>query len=285
MRYRVLSGLRFYLFGVVVLLSTTAVWATPILSVDVENNNSPVTAAGFTSWPTLGTSGTVSSTSMIFSGISAANVDDGTFSATIAGWTTGAGGITSASTIASRTRSAPSFSGVTNADMLRDFVFNSSSGNQGRTYMTLAFTGLTASKAYNITVFSYDNNNGGGVATNWTTIAPPSTSLGYSGAATFVAHTNLANAAANSIPTTNDGGSSPTNVNNPTGGATFSLTTDGSGNATLYAWGGNGVNGNTSNSGVNPYLNGFTIESVPEPSTCILMALGGVVLLARRKKS
>jgi hypothetical protein len=68
-------------------------------------------------------------------------------------------------------------------------------------------------------------------------------------------------------------------------GSTFTLTTNGSGNATLYAWGGNGVDGNSSSTGINPYINGFTIESVPEPATCVLVGLGGTILLIRRKKS
>jgi hypothetical protein len=167
--------------------------------------------------------------------------------------------------------------------MLADLVFDASTTAQGRDYMTLAFTGLTASTSYNITVFSYDNN--GASATNWTTIAPPSSATGFASSISFVAHKNLSNSGGNAIPTTNNGGASPTNVSNPSGGATFSVTTNGSGNVTLYAWGGNGVDGNTGNSGINPYINGFTIESVPEPATFVLMALGGAMLMVRRKKS
>jgi len=54
----------------------------------------------------------------------------------------------------------------------------------------------------------------------------------------------------------------------------FSVTTDGSGNVTLYAWGGNGVDGNSGNTGINPYINGFTIESVTGISHMHLDGLG-----------
>ncbi len=210
-------------------------------------------------------------------------MDDGTFTATVTGWSTASGSTVATSTLGERNRSAPTYSGVTNANMLADLLFNASVNNQGRTYMTLALTGLTASKSYNISVFSYDNN--GASATNWTTIAPPSTSLGYGGTPTFVAHTNISNSSGNTLPTTNHGGSSPTNTSDPSGGATFQVTTDGSGNVTLYAWGGNGVDGNTSSSGINPYLNGFTIESVavPEPAASVLIVLGGLALFGVRK--
>jgi len=221
--------------------------------------------------------------SKTFSGIGAGDVDDGTFSATISAFTTNGTSTAAANTLGERNRSAPTYTGVTNANMLADLVFDASTTAQGRDYMTLAFTGLTASKSYNFTVFSYEDN--GSSATNWTTSAPPGSSLGYGGTSTFVTHKNLSNSAGNAIPTTNNGGSSPTSVNNPSGGATFSVTTDGSGNVTLYAWGGNGVDGNSGNTGINPYINGFTIESVPESATCILMVLGGGMLLVRRKKS
>jgi hypothetical protein len=257
--------------------------ATPFLSVDVEATSGSTTQAGFTSWGVAAAgASSFGAVSKTFSGIGAGDVDDGTFSAAISAFTTSSGSTVAASTLGERNRSAPTYTGVTNANMLADLVFDASTTAQGRDYMTLAFTGLTASKSYNITVFSYDNN--GSSATNWTTIAPPSSATGFASATAFVAHTNLSNSTGNAIPTTNNGGSSPTNTNDPSGGATFNVTTDGSGNVTLYAWGGNGVNGNTGNSGINPYINGFTIESVPEPAAFVLMALGGMIFLVRRRK-
>jgi hypothetical protein len=257
--------------------------ATPFLSVDVESTSGATTQAGFTSWGVAAAGASnFSAVSKTFSGIGTGDVDDGTFTATVTGWSTTSGSTVATSTLGERNRSVPTYSGVTNANLLADLLFNSSVNNQGRTFMTLAFTGLTASKPYNITVFSYDNTSAS--ATNWTTIAPPSTSLGYGAMSTFVAHTNISNSAGNTSPTTNNGGSAPVNTSDPSGSATFQVTTDGSGNVTLYAWGGNGVDGNTSSSGINPYLNGFTIESaVPEPAACALIALGGLALFGVRK--
>jgi hypothetical protein len=260
----------------------SAARATPFLSVDIESTSGATTQAGFTSWGVAAAGASnFSAVSKTFSGIGAGDVDDGTFAATVTGWSTTSGSTVATATLGERNRSAPTYSGATNTNMLADLLFNAAVNNQGRTFMTLAFTGLTASKSYNVTVFSYDNN--GASATNWTTIAPPSASLGYGGTSTFVAHTNITNSSGNTPPTTNNGGSSPTNTSDPSGSATFNITTDGSGNATLYAWGGNGVDGNTSSSGINPYLNGFAIESVPEPGACMLAVLGGLALLGSRK--
>jgi hypothetical protein len=285
MREGVVRRLKFFFGLALVLLMSSAAWATPFLSVDIEATSGSTTQSGFTSWGVAAAGASnLGALSKTFSGIGAGDVDDGTFSATISAFTTSSNSTVAASTFGERNRSAPTYTGVTNANMLADLVFDASTTAQGRDFMTLALTGLTASKSYNITVFSYDNN--GSSATNWTTIAPPSTSKGYAGTNTFVAHTNISNSSGNTMPTTNNGGSSPTNTNDPSGGATFSVTTDGSGNVTLYAWGGNGVDGNTGNSGINPYINGFTIESaVPEPATFVLMALGGALLLVRKRKT
>ena len=73
--------------------------------------------------------------------------------------------------------------------------------------------------------------------------------------------------------------------------AVLTVTTDGSGNATVYGWGGNGISTNSSgsNGGQNAdttYLDGFQIAvaPVPEPTTLSLIGLSCLGLLRRKSR-
>lgn len=259
----------------VAIVGSTA-WSAPFVQADIDRNASGETAAGWTQM--LAGADTIASLSKTFSGVAAADVNDGTFNVNINGFQT-SGTATAAASLGSRSRSAPVYAGQTTPGAtLRDFVFLPSTGVQGRAYMAVQFDSLTPNTTYAITVFSYENNSAQG--TNWT-LAAPSATVGYA-VNPFPAHVNLADTGSNSIPTKNTGGAAPVNSTNLSAGTTFTVTTDAGGDVTLYAWGGNGVDGNTSTSGVNPYLDGFTVESVlvPEPVSIGAVAMG---LLIRRR--
>lgn len=264
--------------AVALLLSSSTSVASAAVLVDIDRNASGETAAGYTQM--LTGADTIASMSKVFTGIAAADVDDGTFTVNINGFQTN-GTTTAAASLGSRSRSAPTYAGLPagTGAALRDFVFLPSANNQGRAYMAVSFVGLTANKTYEISVFSYDNN--GVSATNWTT-ALPSVSIGYN-TNPFPAHVNLTNSSGNVVPTKNTGGAAPTNTSNPSGGTTFTLTTDAGGNVTLYAWGGSGVDGANTSGSANPYLNAFTITPVvvPEPVSLGLLGLGAAGVLGR----
>jgi hypothetical protein len=251
--------------------------AASFLQVDIDRNASSETAVGWTQL--LTGADTITNAAKTFSGLAAAEVDDGTFAVNISGFQT-SGTSTAAISIGSRSRSAPVYAGQTTlGNALRDFVFVPSANVQGRAYMAVLFDGLTANTAYDITVFSYENNSAQG--TNWT-LAAPSASVGYA-VNPFPTHVNLADTGSNSVPTRNTGGAAPVNVTNVSAGTTFSVTTDANGDVTLYAWGGNGVDGNTSTSGINPYLSGFTIAVVPEPTSIAALGAASIGLFVRRR--
>ena len=273
----------------VVLALPTAALATIFVSVDIQPPlaNGGVTQTDWTPW-NLATaqSNTFSQT---FSGLPAVHVGmDGAFTVNLRayhanGTSTSLGGSNSL-TRRSNTEhpfQTPTYTGNQNPDMLRDGVnfnpFSAGGGNQGRSYLEVEFVGLLPNTNYDITVFSYQG--GGGSQANWT-VASPSPSVGFN-TNPFPAHVNLSNSSGSgNIPTTNTGTGSST-TNNPSAGTTFvSVLTNASGNASLYAWGGNGLNGDNGNAEFG--FNGFTIASVAAiPEASSLLMLTAVTRLGR----
>jgi hypothetical protein len=173
--------------------------------------------------------------------------------------------------------SAPNYNnGATAAlgdvDMFRDFVFGYDSGSnvQSTNYLQVQFGGLSANTQYEIALYSYDTSSGN--TTNWTATAPTMENwMGWWDGTTDGTFT--APADEQTITWTTSG---PT-----TAPAVFTLTSDNSGNITVYGFGGNGISGNEN--AMNSYLNGIQIAPVPEPATIALLSLGGLVLLRRKR--
>lgn len=158
--------------------------------------------------------------------------------------------------------------GVTNggglafADVYNDFAFKNggAAGSGSPQSMTLTFSGagISASTSYSLTFFSYDSVSSGG------------------------SHTVSFNGASGSSGSAPDllwtGGSNPTTDGQYATTGTF--TSDGSGVLTIDlsdSW-----TGATDTTGIR--LNAFELDVIPEPSSGILLGLGGLAMLMRRRR-
>jgi hypothetical protein len=176
---------------------------------------------------------------------------------------------------------SPNYNGNTTAaqtdvDAFRDLIFGSVSGSnvQGTNYLQLQFSGLTPGQPYRIALYSFDNAAQN--ITNWTATAP-TTQLGVSG--WFQPGTNtFAPPADEQTINWRDGAMAGT-LRAP---ATFTVTADGTGVATVWGFGGDGLP--DQNAG-NSYLNAFQIMPVPEPASLGLGLMGAAAagVLARRR--
>jgi hypothetical protein len=195
----------------------------------------------------------------------------------------------------SRDRGTPS-GAAGDSDLFRDFAFAAGSGSevQSTDYIQLALTGLTPSTSYQIALFSYDSS--GSHSMNWTATAPfangtndnhfgwnPDSAAELPAGYTFVAAGDFV-APLDEQTITWTAGTTPAP-------AVLTVTTDATGAATVYGWGGNGISTNaaSSNGGQNAdssYLNGFQIApvTVPEPATMSLIGLSCLGLLKRRSR-
>jgi len=193
-----------------------------------------------------------------------------------------------------RDRGSPS-GAAGDSDMFRDFEFAGTNSNvQSTNYLQLSLTGLTPSTSYQIALYSYDST--GSHTTNWTATAPfanttndthfgwnPDSAADLPAGYTFVAAGDFV-APLDEQSITWTAGTTPAP-------AVLTVTTDGSGNATVYGWGGNGISTNSSgsNGGQNAdttYLDGFQIAvaPVPEPTTLSLIGLSCLGLLRRKSR-
>ena len=134
--------------------------------------------------------------------------------------------------------------------LYRDVAFS----NHVADAITVTVTGLAASTAYNVKLYSYDYFNSPTSTTD--TFTPTGGTTGSSQSVTFVP---------NVVPTTEDSYAVVANWTSNNSGA-LAFTTTG----TVFG----------------PRLNGFTISSIPEPSTLVLLATGliGLLCYAWRKR-
>jgi hypothetical protein len=197
------------------------------------------------------------------------------------------GTVNSVASLNSRDRGTPS-GAAGDSDLFRDFAFAAGSGSevQSTDYIQLALTGLTPSTSYQIALFSYDSS--GSHSMNWTATAPfangtndnhfgwnPDSSSQLPAGYTFVAAGNFV-APLDEQTITWTAGTTPAP-------AVLTVTTDATGAATVYGWGGNGVS--NSQSGDSSYLDGFQIApAVPEPATVSLIGLSCLGLLRRKTR-
>lgn len=137
--------------------------------------------------------------------------------------------------------------------LYRDFYF---AGN-GVT-VTVNLSGLDASTEYFVTAFSYDSGAfGGGTPVNQD----------------FLVGTDIVGNIAYSGDLSSGLGPDPDTNALTDNSTTFSITTDGSGNATFTT---------VSSGGQGARLNGLIVD-VPEPSSLALLSLGGLAMLRRRR--
>jgi hypothetical protein len=180
----------------------------------------------------------------------------------------------SGNTLNSRDRGAPS--GTANdADMFRDLVFAGSSGAiQGQNYLQLTLSGLTAGAQYEIATYSFDTT--GSHSMNWTATAPTEENNKDGWWDGTADGTFTAPADEQTITWTGGGATQAP--------AIFTVTANGLGDISVYGFGGNGVTGNQNAD--TSYLNGFQIETVPEPATAALFGFGSLLsmLFIRRRK-
>jgi len=178
----------------------------------------------------------------------------------------------------SRDRGNPSPIYSADNDMFRDFIFAGTGSGpiQGMNYLTLSLSGLTAGVTYAVALYSYDYSSGNTM--NWTATAPTleNSKNGWWDGTTD--NTFTAPADEQTITWTTDGAT--------TAPAIFDITANGSGDITVYGFGGNGVTGNQNAS--SSYLDGFQIGVVPEPTSMALLGLGALVgtfVIRRRQKA
>jgi hypothetical protein len=160
-------------------------------------------------------------------------------------------------------------------DMFRDFVFAGGSGSQvqGENYLQLTIAGLTPGNLYQVALYSFDGS--GSHSMNWTATAP-TTSNGLDGWwAPSPVGNNTFTAPADQQTITWAGGG----TNNFPAPAFFSETANGSGDITVYGYGGSG----SGQSGDTSYLDGFQL--IPEPSSFALAGLGAAALLIFRRRN
>ena len=160
---------------------------------------------------------------------------------------------------------------LTFADLYNSFVFNNSSNgftpNQTTSItLTLSGAGISASRAYQLTFYSWDNNPAGESFSpkgHQVTFAGVS---GTSGTASLVSQFDTA-------PTANN-----------TYAVSQNYTSDSSGNLTFLISDFSGtLSGGAARSGVR--LNAFQLNTVPEPGTVTLCLLSLGVCMARRRRA
>jgi hypothetical protein len=176
-----------------------------------------------------------------------------------------------------RDRGAPTGSTSDN-DLFRDLEFAGGSGSnvQSTNYLQLTLTGLTASTAYQIALYSFDTT--GTHSMNWTATPPTSNLQNGDHLGWNPNPTNIFTAPADEQTISwTSGGANPAP-------AVFTVTSDGTGALSVYGWGGDGVTGDQSSD--TSYIDGFQIATVPEPGTLLLLGLAAPALLwaARKRK-
>jgi len=156
---------------------------------------------------------------------------------------------TATANLLSRDRGAIADNGTfTYGDLYRDIAIATGTN----TTLTLGISGLNPNAPYDVTLYAYDNNNGGTVTLTNTTGGATAPAVSYT----------YTNGAANFT-----GGTTPNDVFC----RTLRVTSDATGALTFTS--------NTNFNGSQGLLNGFQISTVPEP-TVGLAAIGGLGLLA-----
>jgi hypothetical protein len=167
---------------------------------------------------------------------------------------------------------APYNSGTTanakDVDMFRDLIFGAGSGSnvQGTNMLQVQFSGLTPGNLYQVALYSFDNSSPN--LTSWTATAPTTSGglLGWWAASPVDNNTFNPPADVQTIDWKN--GANSGTLRAP---ATFTLTANGGGSISVWAWGGDGLVDQSAN---NTYLNGFQLAAIPEASA---FAMGGAV--------
>jgi hypothetical protein len=206
---------------------------------------------------------------------------------TAANYAQGGGG----ATLNSRDRGSPS-GAAGDGDLFRDLLFAGANGNvQSTNYLQVSLTGLLPSTTYQVALYSYDST--GGHTTNWTATAPFATTtndthFGWNPDSASQLPAGYTFNAAGDFVAPHDEQSITWVAGTTPAPAIFTVTTDGTGAATLYGWGGNGISTDAANdnSGQNAdttYINGFQIALVPEPTSIGLLGFAAVGLLGRRR--
>lgn len=140
--------------------------------------------------------------------------------------------------------------GLTQSDLLRDFIFRKNAGG-----LVIQLSSLKAG-TYSFTGFFHDNGSNQG--TGQLHVDRDGYGVGTLGEEEMVSSFDYST------------GTAPTTV----GTASFTFDADGINPVAI-------VLRASSNAHV---INGFTVTAVPEPSTAVLLGLGGVALILRRKK-
>ncbi|MEX0777936.1 MAG: PEP-CTERM sorting domain-containing protein [Phycisphaeraceae bacterium] len=139
--------------------------------------------------------------------------------------------------------------GAVFTDLYRDFIYN----NQADGFINFTVSGLTPSTSYVVTVYAFDFETG---ATAPVVTFLPTPSTATTGTSSFVAYTP------NAAPTTQHQYSTDLVLTSTTDVLSFTA---------------------LANVSASLRVNGFEINAVPEPASLVLLGIGGLFLLRRRR--